>query len=90
MCIENLALHQPAWLSSTWESNTADRAVDGRYTNLGVYGGQCAASVWGQRTAEWGVDLGEEKSIHHVFIQHAMSESMLVIIYFKLMSCFLK
>ena len=32
---ENLALHQPAWLSGTYRSYTgAERAVDGRYTNL--------------------------------------------------------
>ena len=71
MCTENLALHQPAWQKSTWLSDTgAERAVDGQYTNLCLNGGQCAASVGGQ-TAEWRVDLGAVKSIHHVFIQYA-------------------
>nr|XP_022310759.1 cell death abnormality protein 1-like [Crassostrea virginica] len=68
---ENLALHQPTWQSSTFTlesipgvSNTADRAVDGQYT------GECAVSFRGQ-TAEWRVDLGALKNIHHVFIQYA-------------------
>ncbi|XP_078327837.1 uncharacterized protein LOC111111750 [Crassostrea virginica] len=64
---ENLALHKPAWQSNTLRSsytgvsNTADRAVDGRY------GGQCAVSYWVQR-AEWRVDLGGLKTIHHVLV----------------------
>nr|XP_022307845.1 multiple epidermal growth factor-like domains protein 10 [Crassostrea virginica] len=72
---ENLALHQPTWQSNTFEfqtgvTYTADLAVDGRYTNLWWDGGHCAASYWGQ-TAEWRVDLGGVKNIHHVFIQYA-------------------
>ena len=68
---ENLALKNPAWQSSTARSYTgAERAVDGRYTNLSWYGGQCAASDIGHKIAEWRVDLGAVKYIHHVFIQH--------------------
>ncbi|XP_078328505.1 uncharacterized protein LOC144623749 [Crassostrea virginica] len=67
---ENLALHKPAWQSSTWESYTADLAVDGRYTNLMFIGGQCAMSDWGLPTAEWRVDLGGVLSIHHIVIQY--------------------
>ena len=70
MCTENLALHQTTWQSSNWESYTgADRAADGRYTNLSVYGGQCAASWYGQ-TAEWRLDLGGVRSMHHIVIQY--------------------
>ncbi|XP_078328397.1 uncharacterized protein LOC111112501 isoform X3 [Crassostrea virginica] len=68
---ENIALHQPAWQSSDLRSNSgAERAVDGEYTNLSLYGGQCAASDVGQ-TAEWRVDLGGVRSIHHIVIQYA-------------------
>nr|XP_022307795.1 protein draper-like [Crassostrea virginica] len=68
---KNLALHKPAWQSSTILSYTgADRAVDGQYTDLVWDGGQCAGSYGGQ-TTEWRVDLGAVKSIHHVLIQYA-------------------
>ena len=76
MYTENLALYQPTWQTGTeWPNTGADRAVDGRYINLTWYGGQCAASQGGS-TAEWLVDLGGVKSIHHVFIQHAKGKSM--------------
>nr|XP_022309955.1 uncharacterized protein LOC111115489 [Crassostrea virginica] len=68
---ENLALLQSAWQSSTSLSNTADRAVDGQYTDLASYRGQCAASYGGEQTAEWRVDLGGLRSIHHIVIQYA-------------------
>ncbi|XP_078330393.1 uncharacterized protein LOC144624461 [Crassostrea virginica] len=71
---ENLALLKPAWQSSTFWSDTADRAVDGLYTDLSEDGGQCAASNLGQKTAEWRVDLGHVHSIHHIAI-HYMPDS---------------
>ena len=43
--------------------------MDGRYTNQIVGGGQCAATDRGQ-TAEWRVDLGGVRSIHHIVIQY--------------------
>ena len=83
---ENLASHQPAWLSSTLRFSrvyyTADLAVDGQYA------GRCALSYAGQ-TAEWRVDLGGVKNIHHVVIQH-IGESILVIIYIRITCCYLK
>ncbi|XP_078328405.1 uncharacterized protein LOC144623721 isoform X4 [Crassostrea virginica] len=66
---ENFALHLPAWQSSTAWSYTADRAVDGRYTDLRWSGGQCAASD-GEQTAEWRVDLEGLRSINYVVIQY--------------------
>ncbi|XP_078330371.1 uncharacterized protein LOC144624442 [Crassostrea virginica] len=69
---ENLTLHQPTWQSSTYRSYTgAERAVDGQYTDLAWYGRQCAGSELGQTTAEWRVDLGAVRSIHHIVIQYA-------------------
>ena len=62
----------------------AERAVDGQYTDLRYDEGQCAASVWFQITAEWRVDLGGVKYIHHVFIQHVMGNSVWGIVSFKL------
>ena len=81
---ENLALHQPAWQSSTsWSNTGAERAVDGHYTDLDVYGRQCAAS-YGRQTAEWRMDLGAVKSIHHVFIQYATNNRVWGIVSFKM------
>ena len=80
---ENLALHRPAWQSSTWvntvyccekqikKSYTAELAVDGKDTDLAWDGGQCAASDIWKTTAEWRVDLGGVRSIHHIVIQYA-------------------
>ncbi|XP_078328420.1 uncharacterized protein LOC111112907 isoform X2 [Crassostrea virginica] len=67
---ENLALHKSAWQNNTWMPYTADLAVDGRYTDLRWGGGQCAASEGGRTTAEWRVDLGGVRSIHHIIIQY--------------------
>lgn len=90
MCTENLALHKEAWQSNTEMSHTgAERAVDGRYADLGWYGGQCAVSDEGQ-TAEWRVDLGGIKNIHHVFLQHVMSKSMLGTLFLKMKDCYVK
>ena len=89
MCTENLALHQPAWQSSYWLSDSrAEFAVDGRNTNLELLGRQCAESYG--RTAGWRVDLGGVKNIHHVFIQHVTGKSKLGIISFKVIDCYLK
>ena len=91
MCTENLALHQPAWQSTTWwyGHTGAELAVDGRYTNLRLTEGQCAGSDLDQ-TAEWRVDLGGVKNIHHVLIQHAKGILMLGILFLKLIDCYLK
>ena len=89
MFTENLVLHKPAWQSSTYLYHTgAERALDGRYTDLNVRGGHCALSDEG-KTAEWRVDLGGVKNIHHVVI-HNGGKSILGIISFKIINCYLK
>ena len=55
--------------------------MDGRYTDLGWEGGQCAVSDDYQTTAEWRVDLGAVKSIHHVFILYATDHEVLGIVF---------
>ena len=45
--------------------------MDGQYTDLELGGGQCAYSYGVQTTAEWRVDLGAVRSIHHIVIQYA-------------------
>ena len=81
---ENLALHKQAWQSSSFRSYTgADRAVDGQYTDLREWAGQCAASDGGQ-TAEWRVDLGGVKNIHHVFVQYATENRVWGNVYYNL------
>ena len=61
----------------------AERAVDGLYTDLSVRGGQCAASV-GRQTAEWRVDLGGVRSIHHIVIQYMTGNDAWGIVCFKM------
>ena len=85
---ENLALHKPGWqnstlLSYTGVSYTADLAVDGQYTDLAWRGGQCAMSDDYQTTAEWRVDLGDVRSIHHIVIQYATDDEVWGTVCFK-------
>ena len=54
------------------------------------YTGQCAVSDGGQATVEWGVDLGGVKNIHHVVIHHDDGKSLLGILSFKIINCYLK
>ena len=87
MFTENIALRQPTWQNDAY--HTADLAVDGQYTDLDWAGDQCAESFSGQ-TAEWGVDLGGGKNIHHVRIHHVKSKSISGIISFQIIDCYLK
>lgn len=44
----------------------AERAVDGLYSELSLYGGQCTMSEYGHSTATWHVDLGKVHKIAHI------------------------
>ncbi|XP_078329060.1 uncharacterized protein LOC144623938 [Crassostrea virginica] len=69
---ENLALRKSAWQLHSYLGlkYSANRAVDGKRSNLAWWEGQCTSSVFGHSIAEWRVDLGNYLSIHHIFIQY--------------------
>lgn len=64
---ENIALHKTAWQNFTNGHADANFAVDGLKSNFS----QCAAFGYDHKEAEWGVDLGGMRSIHHISIQYA-------------------
>ena len=66
--LENLALKKPTWQQYPSVLG-AEKAVDGRFTDMSVWGGQCVSSFGRRSTTEWRVDLEAILSVHHIFIQ---------------------
>lgn len=73
LCIENIALHKPAFQQYPFidgeASYDARRAVDGLKSDLSWSGGQCVLSS-GRHTAIWWVHLTSILSIHHITIYY--------------------
>ena len=69
--LENLALRKIAWQQYPYGNNVLNAflAIDGRKTNISVWGEECVASRYG-KTAEWRVDLKGVLIIHHIVIQY--------------------
>ncbi|XP_061194973.1 multiple epidermal growth factor-like domains protein 10 [Saccostrea echinata] len=72
-CYENLSLNKPTYQSHPYftpvfSSDTFDssNAVDGLKNNLSAFGGQCATSADGYKTATWWVNLTYIHSIHDI------------------------
>jgi F5/8 type C domain len=61
----NLALHRPAWQSSTLEGRGAERSVDGN-KNPDWYQDSCSCTAVGDITPWLAVDLGEPTYIYGV------------------------
>ncbi|XP_065925913.1 multiple epidermal growth factor-like domains protein 11 isoform X2 [Magallana gigas] len=70
---ENIALRKPAWQRFPYSGRPcwgADRAVDGRYSDLSQYDNQCTISGNYHQVAEWRVDLQKVLSMHHIVIYY--------------------
>ena len=59
----NLALHRPAWQTSTAYDGEASRAVDGGHTTTFAEG---SCSHTNDGPVVWGVDLGLEVDVYYV------------------------
>lgn len=70
----NIALRKPTYQLHPYIVNDAtfdaSNAVDGLKSDLSAWGGQCAITADGYRTATWWVNLNSIHSIHHITIYY--------------------
>ena len=81
-----------AWQAHTYGDSkyAADRAVDGRTSDLSLWGGECVVSNSTFDSSEWRVDLGNVLGMHHVNILYVTNNdpwgSLLLFVYYYLLT----
>ncbi|XP_062613920.1 uncharacterized protein LOC134275677 [Saccostrea cucullata] len=77
---ENFALNRQTWQSYQYNPNNtlfhSSKAVDGKWTDLSAWGGQCSISADGYSTSTWWVILDAIYSIHDIRIHYRTDNNL--------------